>query len=182
MAAGPESMDVEDWVPSKIYLSVPLMWEILQFDFKEEPRESSLGGLLDKSLAPTAGKEVADESSTLEIIVATSPEITIDTANGGQEAPTQSFRGFIPPSSRNSPWSNPRGHERPGEHSDILTFNFTPWLYADSSQLTNMGDMGDFGIGDMGGDSDNQSVMSENRSKAWWEDENYSNAMFPHFQ
>ena len=185
MAAGPESMDVEDWMPSKIHLSVPLMWEILQLNFNEDSHESSLGGLLDKTLAPTMPQEVADESTTLEIIVATSPEITIDTANGGQEAPTKSFRGFIPPSNRNSPWVSSqatRPNERPSEPSDILTFNFTPWLYADSSQLTSMGDMGDFRIGDMVGDnSDTQSVLGENRSKAWWEDENYSNAMFHHF-
>ncbi|RYP52626.1 hypothetical protein DL768_002276 [Monosporascus sp. mg162] len=179
MAAGPESMDVEDWMPSKIYLSVPLMWEILQFNFTEDSHQASLGGLLANSLAPAVAREVADESSTLEIIVATSPEITIDTADGGQEAPPLSSKSFIPPS-RHSPWTNPRGNERSSEQTDILSFNFTPWLYADSSQLTNMGDMAHLGIGDMG-NGDSQTTMSENRGKAWWEDENYSNVMFNHF-
>ncbi|RYO82597.1 hypothetical protein DL766_000189 [Monosporascus sp. MC13-8B] len=179
MAAGPESMDVEDWMPSKIYLSVPLMWEILQFSFTEDSPKASFGGLLDNSLAPTVAHEVVDESSTLEIIVATSPEITIDTADGGQEAPTLPFKGFVP-SSRNSPWTNPRGKERSNEQTDILTFNFTPWLYADSSQLTNLGDTADLGIGDMG-NGGSQTAMIENRGKAWWEDENYSNVMFNNF-
>lgn len=174
MAAGPESMDVEDWMPSKIYLSVPLMWEILQFTFASDAREIPTAGLLDASLTPSFAHEDADESSTLEIIVATSPEITINTADGGQEAPTLSYKGPPPPpSARGSPWSHVRGDEKPAtEQTDFLSFNFTPWLYADSAQFMNMEDVGYDG---------SQSTMSESRGMAWWEGENFSNIMFNHF-
>lgn len=182
MAAGPDSMDVEDWMPSKIYLSVPLMWEILQFSFTEDPQNVPTAGLLDSSLAPSIPQGDSDGNSTLEIIVATSPEITINTADGGQEAPTStlSYKGPQVPSSsynstRGSPWNNSNRDEpmKNVEQTDFLSFNFTPWLYADSAQfVTNMEDMGYDG---------SQSSMSESRGMAWWEGENFSNIMFNHF-
>ena len=179
MAVGPETMDVEDWMPSKIYLSVPLMWEILQFKFADESPEGPTAGLLGASLTPSIAHEEADENSTLEIIVATSPEITINTASGGQEAPTStlSYKGPVH-SPRGSPWnssSNSNGGirvENPVEQTDFLSFNFTPWLYADSAQFVNMEDMGYDG---------SQSSMNESRGMAWWEGENFSNIMFNHF-
>lgn len=171
MAAGPESMDIEDWMPSKIYLSIPLMWETLQFTFAEGSQQSAGAGLLDSSLAPPVIQQDDDEDSTIEIIVATSPEITINTADGGQEAPTLSHRG-PGPSTRRSPWNTPVRSDKQVEQTDFLSFNFTPWLYADSSQFATMGDMG---LGDP------QPAMNENRSLAWWEGENFSNIMFNHF-
>jgi hypothetical protein len=97
-------MDVEDWLPSKIYLSVPLMWDILQFNCRVDAQQIPTLGLLDASLAPPSvaardGDDDDDEQDgdghnspsaaddvtpILEIIVATSPEITINTADGGQ--------------------------------------------------------------------------------------------------
>lgn len=165
MAAGPESMDVEDWMPSKIYLSVPLMWEILQFNFTEDSKEDPTAGLLDASLTPAVADEDMGESSTIEIIVATSPEITINTADGGQEAPMLSAYKAPGPSEGDSPWSTYRDE-------DSLTFHFTPWLYADSSQFINMGDMGYY---------NSQPSMGDNGGVAWWEGDNFSNIMFTHF-
>lgn len=201
MAAGPESMDVEDWMPSKIYLSVPLMWEILQFTFAGDARRGAAAptaGLLDASLAPRMAchnedNDNDDGSSTLEIIVATSPEITINTADGGQEAPTvSSYKGGPNPNPNPNP--NPASRPRPGHDdpargggpswgdekhggeqatTDFLSFNFTPWLYADAAQFVSMEDMGYDG---------SQSTMSETRGgMAWWEGENFSNIMFNHF-
>ncbi|KAI6360758.1 hypothetical protein MCOR25_006645 [Pyricularia grisea] len=97
IAAGAEaeSIDVDDWMPSKMYLSVPLMWEILQFSSSSSQLGADRGGgsgLLDASLAPVIPPLDMSESSTLEIIVATSPEITINIADGGQEAPTRPQR------------------------------------------------------------------------------------------
>lgn len=94
IAAGAEaeSIDADDWMPSKMYLSVPLMWEILQFSSSASQfgaDQGGGGGLLDASLAPVVPPLDMSESSTLEIIVATSPEITINIADGGQEAPTR---------------------------------------------------------------------------------------------
>ncbi|KPM34086.1 hypothetical protein AK830_g12485 [Neonectria ditissima] len=170
IAAGSDSMNVEDWMPDKIHLSVPLMWEILQFSFTAELQDMPTAGLLDASLTPAVAHDDATESSTLEIILATSPEITINTADGGQEAPTLSYTARVSSmadSSRDSVCD-----DGSGEQTDSLTFNTTPWLYADSLQFTNIGDMGYH---------DSQPVVGESRGTAWWESENLSNVMFSQF-
>ena len=167
IAAGSDSMDIEDWVPSKIYLSVPLMWRILQFDSTTMTGEIPAAGLLDASLTPASIPEDTGENSMLEIVVATSPEITINTADGGQDAPTLSYKA--PGSSGTSGPGSSRGtvFDTPvGDQVDSLTFNTTPWLYADSSQLVNIGDM--------------RFPQSE-PGAAWWEDENFNNLTFNHF-
>lgn len=167
IAAGPESMDVEDWMPSKIYLSVPLMWEVLQFKFMADSQEIPSTGLLDASLTPTIAHEDANENSTLEIIVATSPEITINTADGGQEAPTLSYKPHMHSSvGGDSSW-NAGCDEISAEQTDSLT----PWLYADSAQFANAN------IVDMGHHDSDQS-MGEDR---WWEADNFNSIMFNHF-
>ncbi|KAH6887621.1 hypothetical protein B0T10DRAFT_490102 [Thelonectria olida] len=165
IAAGPESMDVEDWMPSKIYLSVPLMWEVLQFRFMADSQEIPSAGLLDASLTPTIAHEEVNENTTLEIIVATSPEISINTSNGGQEAPTLSYKAPTP-SMGDSSW-NTSYDEISAEQTDSLT----PWLYADSAQFANAN------IGDMGHHDSNQ-TMGEDR---WWEADNFNSIMFNHF-
>jgi hypothetical protein len=165
IAAGPESMDVEDWMPSKIYLSVPLMWEVLQFKFMADSQEIPSAGLLDASLTPTVAHEEANENTTLEIIVATSPEISINTSNGGQEAPTLSYKAPTP-SVGDSSWNT--GYD---EISAEQTDSLTPWLYADSAQFANAN------IGDMGHHDSNQ-TMGEDR---WWEADNFNSIMFNQF-
>ena len=163
IAAGSESMDVEDWVPSRFYLSVPLMWHILQFDSRTVSQETPAAGLLDASLTPSVPPDDTSESSMLEIVVATSPEITINTADGGQEAPTLSYKAPVPsgPSSTRETFFDSPSNDQ----ADSLTFNTTPWLYADSSQLVNIGDMG---------------FPQSEPGAAWWEDENLTNVLFNH--
>lgn len=176
IAAGSEGMDVEDWMPSKIYLSVPLMWEILQFNSTTDSQEIPTAGLLDASLTPALPPLDTSENSTLEIIVATSPEITINTADGGQEAPTLSYK----PSHNNNKFNNNKHNmssansssrqnvfDTPSvEQIDSLTFNTTPWLYADSSQLINIGELPD---------------LQSEPGNAWWEGDNFNNIMFNQF-
>lgn len=171
IAAGSENIDVEDWMPSRIYLSVPLMWEILQFNFMPESHEIPTNvGLLNSSLTPSVAFEDPRENSTLEIIVATSPEITINTADGGQEAPTLPFKPPLPstPESVHTNVCN----EMTVDQTDVLTFNTTPGLYADDSwQFLNIGDMGYLNSQPTSG--------SETRGGiAWWEGENLNNIMF----
>ncbi|QGI88201.1 hypothetical protein CEK25_003157 [Fusarium fujikuroi] len=170
IAAGTsDSMDVEDWMPSKIYLSVPLMWKILQFNTFADSHELPTAGLLNQSLVPNHTNEDANENITLEIIVASAPDITINTADGGQEAPTASYKAPLssqgPDSARDTVYD-----EVPVD--DNLTLCTTPWLYADSSQFVNIADMGC---------DDPQPALSESRGPAWWEGENFSNIMFNHF-
>lgn len=140
------------------------MWQILQFNSTTNPQEISTAGLLDASLTPAVSPDDAAESSTLEIVVATSPEITINTADGGQEAPTMSYKAPVssrPGSSRDTVFDSPAA-----DPIDCLTLNTTPWLYADSSQLVNIGDM---------------SYPQSEPGNAWWEGENFNNIMFNHF-
>ncbi|KIX00101.1 uncharacterized protein Z518_10238 [Rhinocladiella mackenziei CBS 650.93] len=167
IAAGSESMEVEDWMPSKIYLSVPLMWDILQFNCIADPREIPTAGLLDASLSPTITHGDENENSTLEIIVATSPEITINTADGGQDAPILSYRA--PVSSGPESSQKTVSDEVSVEQADSLTLNTTPWLWADPSQFLNMGY------------HDSQPAIGDTKGAAWWEVENFGNVMYNHF-
>ncbi|KAH8196723.1 hypothetical protein TruAng_009115 [Truncatella angustata] len=166
IAAGPDSMDVEDWMPSKMYLSVPLMWDILQFNCMEESQIPT-ADLLDPSLAPRIPREDLSENSMLEIIVATSPEINLDTTDGGQDAPSLSRRA--PASSTPESARNIVFNEASFEQADNLTFNTTPWLYADPSEFVSLGDLGW---------QDPQTALHDTRGAPWWEGQTFNNAMF----
>ncbi|KHN98353.1 uncharacterized protein MAM_03477 [Metarhizium album ARSEF 1941] len=159
IAAGSEVNDVEDWMPSRIYLSVPLMWNILRFNCTADSREFSHTGLLDPSLALTVAHEDDDDDAMmLDIIVATSPEITVNTADGGQDAPTLPFKGTVnssPSSSRETAFN-----EISAEQADSLTFNTTPWLYADPPQFSDMTVL----VYD-----ESQPSAGSGSSTAWWE-------------
>jgi hypothetical protein len=171
IAAGSESNDVEDWMPSRIYLSVPLMWNILQFNCTADSREFSHSGLLDASLALTVAREDEDESTTLDIIVATSPEITVNTADGGQDAPTLPFKRTVNSSPTNAASTSRETvfNELSAEQADSLTFNTTPWLYADPSQFDNMTDLVYH---------DARPGVGSSRSMAWWEGGGMNDSIF----
>ncbi|KAG6063746.1 hypothetical protein E4U32_000951 [Claviceps aff. humidiphila group G2b] len=158
IAAGSETNEVEDWMPSRIYLSVPLMWNILQFNCPADSLHPASTGLLNASLASTARGHDQDETTTIEIIVATSPEISVNTADGGQDAPNLSYNRKInvSPVSREYIYNEPSA-----EQADRLTFNTTPWLYADTLQFDNMVDLVYH---------DAQSIGSD-RDRAWWDGE-----------
>lgn len=157
IAAGSETNEVEDWMPSRIYLSVPLMWNILQFNCTADSRQLASTGLLDASLASTVGCEDEDETRTIEIIVATSPDITVNTADGGQDAPTLSYKCAV----NSSLSSRERTYnELSAEQADNLTFNTTPWLYADTSQFDNMVDLVYH---------DARSSVGCNSNRSWWD-------------
>lgn len=168
IAAGSDTDDVEEWMPSRIHLSVPLMWDILQFNCRADPRKLAHTGLLDASLALSVTHEDVDESITLDIIVATSPDITVDTADGGQDAPTLSYKGTVNSSSNST--RGPIFNEASAEQADCLTFNTTPWLYADTSQFDNM-----VGLVYQDARSD---TSNSNRTAAWWEGGNMNETIF----
>lgn len=169
IAIDSDSMDVEDWMPSKLNLSVPLMWDILQFNCITNPSEPHSTDLLDASLAPSSVPEDHSESSMLEIVVATSPAITIDTTDGGQEAPSLSRRAPVASTMTTETPRHMVWNETSFEPTDNLTFNTTPWLYADPSQFATLGDMGWH---------ESQSSMTDPRNAPWWEGGTFSNAMF----
>jgi hypothetical protein len=171
IAGGYQNMDMDEWIPSKLYLSVPLMWDILQFNCMVDSKGIPTADLLHSSLAPSIPQEESNESSTLEIDVATSPEIKIDTADGGQDAPSLSRRAPVASSqaenSRHTVWN-----EASLEPSENLTFNTTPWLYADPSQFASLGDLGWL---------DSQSAISDTGGAPWWEGGTFSNVQFSQF-
>ncbi|KAE8148739.1 hypothetical protein BDV25DRAFT_157694 [Aspergillus avenaceus] len=128
IASGSEKVDYE-WMPSRIHLSIPLMWDILQVNCTPESPETSTGGLLHPSLVPVISREEAGESScTLEVIVAMSPEVTVNTADGGQAAHMQPQPRV---SKINSAPSTPGSlalAEKLVAPADSLMMN-TPWLW-----------------------------------------------------
>lgn len=135
IASGSEDVDY-DWEPEKIHLSIPLMWDVLQINCKPKPHEVSTGGLLHPSLTPTVSTEEADDSptSTLEVIVAMSPNVTVNTADGGQAA-------HMPPNLARTSAANYSPDLGLGEKllapADSLMTN-TPWLWADPSQFVDL--------------------------------------------
>lgn len=169
IAAGSENVDVEDWMPSRIYLSVPLMWDILQFNCVSGQPEVATPSLLIAPHGPPNILEYTDEDSLLEIIVATSPDIIINTADGGQEAPTLPFKASS--SAGTGSDRGPMTAEIAAAQADAITFNTTPWLYEDASQFPNIVEMGM---------PDSQSEMGEDTGMVWWEGD-FSNAMLNQF-
>ncbi|KAJ5295471.1 transcriptional regulator family: Fungal Specific TF [Penicillium antarcticum] len=135
IASGSEDVDY-DWEPEKIHLSIPLMWDVLQVNCKPKPHEVSTGGLLHPSLTPTVSTEEADDgpTSTVEVIVAMSPNITVNTADGGQAA-------HMPPTLPRVPTTKYSPDLGMGEKllapADSLMTN-TPWLWADASQFVDL--------------------------------------------
>ena len=125
-----------DWTPSRMYLSVSLMWDVLRANCTPNGQDNSTTGLLHRSLIPTVTREDSvQSSSTLEIVVASSPEVTVNTADGGQTA-------HMPPKVRSG--TTPAAPFSPGGidledtlvvPNDDLMLN-TPWLWSDPTNWT----------------------------------------------
>lgn len=139
IASGSEKVDF-DWEPSKIHLSIPLMWDVLQIKCFPTFDETPTAGLLHPSLMPILPEEDKENpSSTLEVIVAMSPDITVNTTDGGSAA-------HIPPKMPRIATSAPTSPTAPLADklvapADSLMAN-TPWLWADPSQFVDMETLG----------------------------------------
>ncbi|PLB40366.1 putative C6 transcription factor [Aspergillus candidus] len=156
IASGADRVDY-DWTPSKIYLSVPLMWDVLQVDCVPDTHRTT-AGLLHPSLVPTIARDHSAAEhfdSTLEIIVAMSPEVTVNTADGGTAAhmPPHMARLSPSPSSSRGRGSSSGGDRAPASGgvtggsidplvapADSLMLN-TPWLWTDPGQFTDLENM-----------------------------------------
>ncbi|CAG7931971.1 unnamed protein product [Penicillium olsonii] len=137
IASGSENIDYE-WEPEKIHLSIPLMWDVLQVNCKPKPHEISTGGLLHSSLTPTVPSDEGDESPTftVEVIVAMSPNVTVNTSDGGV---TAHMPPTMPRKSSGSAQSSPDlglGEKLVAPVDSLMTN--TPWLWADPSQFVDM--------------------------------------------
>ena len=139
IASGSEKVDF-DWEPSKIHLSIPLMWDVLQINCSPSIEEEPTAGLLHPSITPLTLPEYNDSgSSTLEVIVAMSPEITVNTADGGSAAhmpPNTIPRVASAPTSPGTAFG-----DKLVAPADSLMAN-TPWLWADPSQFVDMETLG----------------------------------------
>ncbi|KAF5008247.1 hypothetical protein FDECE_5483 [Fusarium decemcellulare] len=124
----------DDWELNKIYLSIPLMWGVLQFKTADLQGTCS-STLLHQSLCPT-DPEQDMQQSTLEIRVAVSPpEVTID--------PVAGHNAGLPPyraTTTVSPGGAAMG-DLVVAPTDSFMFN-TPWLWADQSQFTGIENTG----------------------------------------
>ncbi|KAJ5129049.1 hypothetical protein N7448_002762 [Penicillium atrosanguineum] len=141
IASGSEKVDF-DWEPSKIHLSIPLMWDILQINCTPDSQDTSASGLLHSSLTPAVfPQETENLTSTLEVIVAMSPEVNVNTADGGSAAhmpPNLPRMSSFPVSPANS---NPALGEKLMAPADSLMAN-TPWLWTDPTQFVDMDSIG----------------------------------------
>ncbi|GLB11926.1 hypothetical protein AtubIFM57258_009200 [Aspergillus tubingensis] len=158
IASGSENVDYETWLPSKIYLSIPLMWDILQFNVTDRSAGGRADGrLLHSSLAASAAGQGSEEDSTLEVIVTTSPEVTVNTADGGQAVPLPLYR--TPATSKANAAATSIMRDTLVAPIDSLMVN-TPWLWADSAPLGDMeSSLGYANSGPGGGDAEFSS---------WW--------------
>lgn len=158
IASGSEGMDYEDWMPSKILLNIRLMWDILQFDCNHQPQEMLVNNLLQYSGTPAADREDMEDSTSLEIVATASPEVTVDTADGGQGVPMPLYKA-LGSSTVDSP-----GYialqDRLVAPPDNLMFTTTPWLWADPSQF-----------GDVGSVSylESEANAGDAEGSAWWD-------------
>ncbi|RAK95220.1 putative C6 transcription factor [Aspergillus ibericus CBS 121593] len=158
VAAGSDGVNYETWVPSKIHLSIPLMWDILQFHCTDQSAEGiSDGRLLHPSLAMAMVEQGSEEASTLEVIVTTSPEVTVNTADGGQAVPLPLYP--TPAKSKGNAGGNVMARDRLVAPIDSLMVN-TPWLWTDAAPL---GDID----GSLGYDSTGPAIGDAEFS-SWW--------------
>ncbi|KAH8809401.1 hypothetical protein F5884DRAFT_734516 [Xylogone sp. PMI_703] len=158
IASGSESMDYEDWMPSRIHLNIPLMWNILQYDCNNNSQEILTGSLLPPSATPASDGQDIDDNSTLEIIATTSPEVTVDTADGGQAVPMPVYRA-----TSSSAVDTPRMtafQDRLIAPTDTLMFSTSPWLWADGTQFNNVENMSYL---------DSEINPSDTAGSAWWD-------------
>lgn len=161
IASGSEKVDF-DWEPSKIHLSIPLMWDLLQINCTPDSQDASASGLIHSSLAPAVfPEEMENSTSTLEIIVAMSPEVNVNTADGGSAAhmpPNLPHVSSMPVSPANS---NSAMGDKLVAPADSLMAN-TPWLWTDPSQFVDM---------DSIGYAESESAMGNNGDgfSTWWD-------------
>ncbi|QKX64599.1 uncharacterized protein TRUGW13939_11774 [Talaromyces rugulosus] len=175
IASGSESMDYEDWMPSKIHLNIPLMWEILQFSCNDNQssQEMLTSNLLHSSLTPSTAAatidrddEMDEDSLTLEIIATTSPEVNVNTADGGQAVPMPFYRPqpvpAVPPgsSATSSTGTKNAMQEKMIAPENLMFTSNTPWLWAEPTQFEDMENMSHL---------DFQALTGTAGGSAWWD-------------
>jgi hypothetical protein len=130
------------------------MWEILQFKCESKPQKEKAYQLFDQSLKPALDQQNT-ETSILEVYVATTIEISINTSDGGQAAPAGSIKA---------------GHRDYGNNDTISPrpddlIPETDWLRPDTSWMwTNVSN----GNNDTPGESGAPLAMFDLNASTWW--------------
>ncbi|CRG88994.1 hypothetical protein PISL3812_06029 [Talaromyces islandicus] len=132
----------EEWAPSRIHLSVSLMWAILQFDVSSsEVMPSPEETLLPTSSSTLNGTaEETERSPTLEISVTAAPPPVITDPSRGHDASLPPYKAT----------STSPDLPRSGDMRDTVVpspESFTlnkPWLWADPSGYANIEDVDHF--------------------------------------
>ncbi|KAL4973308.1 hypothetical protein BDW66DRAFT_162174 [Aspergillus desertorum] len=168
IASGTEIVDLDDWVPSKIHLNIPLMWDILQFNVSTTS-ETEGQGLLHPSLTPAPISPSPNDIPNLDIIVTASPDVSVNTTDGGQAVPMPLYRSPTAATTESLRNTSLRDRDRDGDGDrerdplvapvDSLMLN-TPWLWADSSQFA--GNMDDVEY------HNSMPVIGDVEGSAWW--------------
>ncbi|KAF1953105.1 hypothetical protein CC80DRAFT_570985 [Byssothecium circinans] len=153
IASGREDCDLHDWSPSSIRLNTNLMWNILQSNYErgstQRPRTAS--SLLHSSLDPSASHQSTRADSILEVMVTVSPDINLDTSDGGQSAPVSSVT--VGESIADVEMPEDTGHTagKPNDNATVVVSDplgvydhGLSWLWADEIMNYNaQGDAGD---------------------------------------
>jgi hypothetical protein len=140
------------------------MWDILQFNVSTDS-ETEGRGLLHPSLAPTTMPPGPNNISNLDIIVTASPEVSVNTADGGQAVPMPLYRSPTTATAESLRNTSLRDRDRDRERDplvapvDSLMLN-TPWLWADSSQFSGNMDEVEY--------HDSMPVVGDVEGSAWW--------------
>ena len=130
---------MDEWTLSRVQLSIPLMWAVLQFEISSPKAASFPSDMLPTSPTLSGAVEEMEQSQTLEINdAATPPTVIVD--------PSQGHDARLPPYKASS--ASPKFPN--GVMRDIIvppaeTFMFnTPWLWTDSSEYANTEDVARF--------------------------------------
>lgn len=106
LASGPTEGQNRLSLSSTIRLSNHLTWEILNFDLDGDARGPTANRLFDSSLSSPSRK--GRDSPDLEVWVSNSPEVVVNTYDGGQTTRTGSSHTYLSTTNNgiSGPWSN----------------------------------------------------------------------------
>lgn len=131
------------------------MWKILRFTCSKTNQEAWSNVLLSTSVGGRLAQHEPNDS-TFEIIVATSPDITVNTNDGGQAAPVQPTTAILPSS----------GYTEYEARDDMMiapseSLRINPsWLWTDTAN-TEFLESGHYDMFDAGN--------SDMESSTWWD-------------
>lgn len=155
-ALGPYSISLEGHPPNQIYLNTRLMWEVLELACSSPTAPTAGKGLLDWTLTSIEPPKKLDEI-VFQVGCASSPDVNVDTSDGGQSAPmlvsmtSGSSMSYPDMATPDCVQAFPTNASAPDDPSD-------PWLWdiKDASTSIQFYDLQTGTLGDVGNSS-------------WWE-------------